>query len=213
MKPVKLTLSAFGPYPKKVVLDMEKLGSSGIYLITGDTGAGKTTIFDAITFALYGEPSGDRREASMLRSKYADAETPTFAELEFTYQNKAYRIRRNPDYERPKKTKSASGEMTLEKASAELFFTDGRPPITKVRDVNREITEILGLDKDQFTQIAMLAQGDFLKLLMSSTEEKIKIFSRLFDTSLYKKLQDRLKDEASGAYKEYQAVKTDALHY
>ncbi|MBQ7241302.1 MAG: SMC family ATPase [Firmicutes bacterium] len=213
MKPVKLTLSAFGPYPKKVVLDMEKLGSSGIYLITGDTGAGKTTIFDAITFALYGEPSGDRREASMLRSKYADAETPTFAELEFTYQNKAYRIRRNPDYERPKKTKSASGEMTLEKASAELFFTDGRPPITKVRDVNREITEILGLDKNQFTQIAMLAQGDFLKLLMSSTEDKIKIFSRLFDTSLYKKLQDRLKDEASGAYKEYQAVKTDALHY
>ena len=102
MRPLKLTLSAFGPYAGTVCLAMEQLGSRGLYLITGDTGAGKTTIFDAITYALYGEASGDNRDASMFRSKYALPETPTFVELEFLCREKRYTIHRVPEYQRPK---------------------------------------------------------------------------------------------------------------
>lgn len=212
MKPVKLTLSAFGPYSEKTELDLKELGNQGLYLITGDTGSGKTTIFDAITFALFGEPSGENREPSMLRSKYAKPETPTFVELEFVYRDKLYRIKRNPDYERPKKIKGGTNK-TLEKAGAALFFPDERPPLTKTKEVNREIINIIGLDKNQFTQIAMLAQGDFLKLLLSSTDEKIKIFSKLFDTALYRKLQDRLKEVSSEALKDYSELKAKTLYH
>ena len=101
MRPIKLTVSAFGPYAGKTVLDLDKLGENGLYLITGDTGAGKTTIFDAITYALYGEASGDNREPSMFRSKYAEATTPTEVELVFSYAGKTYTVKRNPEYERP----------------------------------------------------------------------------------------------------------------
>ena len=115
MRPIKLTISAFGPYAKETEIILDELGERGLYLITGDTGAGKTTIFDAIAFALYGEASGNEREPGMLRSKYADPKTPTFVELEFFYQGQNYHIRRNPEYMRPKDR----GEgMTLQRADA-----------------------------------------------------------------------------------------------
>lgn len=166
MRPLKLTVSAFGPYAGKVVMDLEKLGREGLYLITGDTGAGKTTIFDAITYALYGEPSGDNRDPSMFRSKYAQPETPTWVELVFAYGGKTYTVRRSPEYERPAKRGSGT---TLQKAEAELLLPDGEP-VTKARDVNQKIVDIIGLDRSQFAQIAMIAQGDFLKLLLADTK-------------------------------------------
>ena len=179
MRPTKLTLSAFGPYAGETVINLSRLGSSGLYLITGDTGAGKTTLFDAITFALYGEASGAAREADMLRSKYAAPGTPTYVELEFLYRGKQYTVRRNPEYERPK----VRGEgMVLERADATLIFPDGRAPVTKAREVTRAIVALTGLDRSQFSQVAMIAQGAFLKLLHSKTEERSKIFRDLCGT-------------------------------
>ncbi len=192
MRPLKLTVSAFGPYAGKTVLDLNKLGNSGLYLITGDTGAGKTTIFDAVTYALYGEGSGENREPSMFRSKYAEADTPTEVELIFAYGGKEYKVRRNPDYERPKK----SGEgVTKQKAEAELTYPDGRV-VTKLKDVDKAIRDIMGIDRSQFLQIAMIAQGDFLKLLLAETKDRQKIFRQIFKTKLYQDLQDRLKTES-----------------
>lgn len=121
MRPIKLTISAFGPYSGKVELDLDRLGERGLYLITGDTGAGKTTIFDAITFALYGSASGDNRESSMLRSKYADEDTPTMVEMRFICRGEEYLIKRNPEYEKKKK----DGTVVVKKAAAELEYPDG----------------------------------------------------------------------------------------
>jgi len=156
MKPEKLVISAFGPYAGENTIDFEQLGEHGLYLITGDTGAGKTTIFDAITFALYGEASGTVREAGMFRSKYAKAETETFVELTFAYQGKEYIVRRNPEYECPKKRGTG---FTTKKADAELIYPDGRQPVAKMGAVTKAVTELMGLDYKQFTQIAMIAQG------------------------------------------------------
>ena len=194
MRPLRLTLSAFGPYAAETTLELEKLGKGGLYLVTGDTGAGKTTLFDAITYALYDHSSGGVREGAMLRSQYADPKTPTFVELEFEVNNARYTVRRNPEYPRPK----ARGEgFTTEKADATLIYADGRPPVTKARDVNVAVLDILGLDYNQFCQIAMIAQGQFTKLLNASTEERSRIFRKLFRTQRYAKLQDRLQEEAS----------------
>ena len=188
MRPLKLTLSAFGPYAQQVELDFAQLGSSGLYLITGDTGAGKTTLFDAISFALFGEASGDNREPAMLRSKYADPQTPTFVELRFLYAGQSYTITRNPEYIRPKDR----GEgMTKQAADARLTCPDGRV-LTKPREVNAAVREILGLDREQFAQVAMIAQGDFLKLLLADTRDRQKIFRSIFHTDLYVVLQDQL---------------------
>lgn len=207
MRPLKLTVSAFGPYANKTIFDMEKLGNKGIYLITGDTGAGKTTIFDAITFALYGSASGNNREANMIRSKYAKPETPTGVELEFEYNDKVYKIKRNPEYERP--TKRGNG-TTKQKAEAELTMPDGNI-INKNKEVDFKIEEIMGLDKKQFSQIAMIAQGDFLKLLYAPTEERIKIFRHIFKTELFERLQDKLgkaaKEKSLERDKLYDSVK------
>lgn len=192
MRPIRLAMSAFGPYASKIELNLEQLGTGGLYLITGDTGAGKTTIFDAITFALYGEASGENREASMLRSKYAQPGTPTEVELTFSYAGKEYFVKRNPEYERPK----ARGEgFTSEKADARFRYPDGRM-VTGLKDVNRAVLQTLGIDRAQFTQIAMIAQGDFLKLLFASTEDRKKIFQKIFRTERYHTLQERLKDES-----------------
>lgn len=209
MRPLKLTMSAFGPYAGSTEVDFTNLGDRGLYLITGDTGAGKTTIFDAITFALYGEASGEIRESSMLRSKYADAKTPTFVELIFALGGKEYRIYRNPEYERPK----ARGEgFTLQKSDAELVLPDGKV-IARQREVNQQIVEILGIDRSQFTRIAMIAQGDFRKLLFASTEERKKIFQKLFHTHLYQSLQDELKRASGQLRKQFEGALASADQY
>lgn len=196
MRPLKLTMSAFGPYADENILELDKLGQSGLYLITGDTGAGKTTIFDALTFALYGDPSGASRETSMFRSKYADANTPTFVELVFEYGGKIYQIRRNPLYERP--AKRGDG-MVKETASASLIMPDSRV-IDGITAVNEEVKKIVGIDRSQFTQVAMIAQGEFLKLLLATTEERQRIFRDIFKTSYYRNLQEKLRQETSRAY-------------
>ena len=194
MRPLKLTLSAFGPYAAETALPLEQLGRGGLYLVTGDTGAGKTTLFDAITYALYDHSSGGVREGAMLRSKYADPKTPTFVELEFEVNGQRYTVRRNPEYLRPK----ARGEgFTTEKADAALTYADGRPPVTKAKEVTAAVIDIIGLDYSQFSQIAMIAQGQFTRLLNASTEERSRIFRKLFRTQRYQKLQEALQAEAS----------------
>ncbi len=186
-------MSAFGPYAGQVEIDFNKLGKKGLYLITGDTGAGKTTIFDAIVFALYGEASGNNRERNMFRSKYAKPDTPTFVELEFENKDEKYVVRRNPEYMRP--AKRGEGE-TKENADAVLTFFNGKPPITKMKEVTIAIEQIIGLDKNQFAQIVMIAQGDFLKLLLAKTEERRDIFRKIFHTMPYKTLQEKLKEKS-----------------
>ena len=193
MRPLKLTICAFGPYAGRTELDFETLGSSGLYLITGDTGAGKTTIFDAISYALFGEASGSSREPGMLRSKYAEPTAFTEVTLTFRYAGKEYTITRNPEYMRPK----SKGEgLTKQTAGATLICPEG-PPITKPKEVNAAIREILGLDREQFSQVAMIAQGDFLKLLLADTKERQKIFRNIFHTNLYVELQDTLSRQAN----------------
>jgi len=195
-------MSAFGPYAAKTVIELDKLGTNGLYLITGDTGAGKTTIFDAITYALYGEASGNTRDVNMFRSKYAEPSTPTEVELTFAYAQKIYTVKRNPEYDRPK----ARGEgYTTEKANAELHYPDGRV-VTKLKEVNKAIVDIMGIDRSQFTQIAMIAQGDFLKLLLASTEDRKKIFQKIFRTQCYYQLQERLKNQTGELAKEYERI-------
>ena len=209
MRPLKLTISAFGPYAGKMELDFENLGSSGLYLITGDTGAGKTTIFDAISFALFGEASGGNREPGMLRSKYADDKTPTEVELTFLYAGKEYTVTRNPEYMRPK----GRGEgMTKQAADARLVYPDGHV-VTKLKDVNIAIKEILGLDRDQFGQVAMIAQGDFLKLLLADTRERQKIFRNIFHTNLYVELQERLSKQANAVKYQWEDVRKSIRQY
>ncbi len=205
MRPTKLVISAFGSYADKTVIDFDKLGENGLYLIAGDTGAGKTTVFDAITFALFGEPSGGSRDKKMFRSKYAKPGTPTEVELTFLYKAKEYYIKRNPDYERP----VIRGEgVTKERAKAELRFPDGRIlSTTKVTDVNQAVTEILGVNRDQFSQIAMIAQGEFMKLLLAKTDDRVKIFRELFHTKKYETLQKKLNDKVN----ELENMKKDLL--
>ena len=194
MRPLKLTLSAFGPYAGTTTLPLKQLGRGGLYLVTGDTGAGKTTLFDAITYALYDHSSGGVRDGAMLRSKYADPGTPTFVELEFEVRGQRYTVRRNPEYLRPK----ARGEgFTTEKADAALTYADGRPPVTKAKEVTAAVIDIIGLDYNQFSQIAMIAQGQFTRLLNATTEERSKIFRKLFRTQRYQKLQEALAEENS----------------
>lgn len=207
MRPVRLEISGFGPYAGKTVIDMNQLGEEGLYLITGDTGAGKTTIFDAITFALFGEPSGTTRDAGMFRSKYSDPDTPTEAALTFEHAGKIYQVRRNPDYVRP----SRRGEgNTVQKAGAELIFPDGKV-IAKTKDVTAGVRDILGVDRDQFSQISMIAQGDFMKLLLASTDERKEIFRRIFRTAGYQKLQELLKEETASLDRDYKKQEDIAL--
>lgn len=188
MRPLNLKISAFGPYAGEIEIPMEKLGSQGIYLITGVTGAGKTTIYDAISFALFGEASGTSREAKMFRSKYAKENVATQVELKFSHGGKEYEIKRNPEYIRP--SKHGSG-MTTQVADATLYLPNGEI-ITKVKNVTKAVEEILGINKEQFSQIAMIAQGDFLKLLHANTSERINIFRELFKTGKYQILEKKL---------------------
>ena len=210
MKPVKLIMSAFGPYAENTEIDFERLGSQGLYLITGDTGAGKTTIFDAIVIALYGEASDDVRRADMFRSKYAKDEVPTFVTFMFDYRGKRYQVKRNPEYQRPK---GRGTGFTTQKAEAELVYPDNRTPVTKSKEVTKAVTELIGLDRRQFTQIAMIAQGDFQKLLLAGTEERGNIFRQIFKTGLYQTLQGKLKDAVKAQGAEYKELKRSISQY
>ena len=209
MRPVRLTMSAFGPYAEETVVDFSLLGESGLYLITGDTGAGKTTIFDAITFALFGEASGGARDGKTFRSKYALPDVPTKVCLVFSYGNAEYTVERNPEYER-KKTRGEG--TTLERANAILTLPDGRV-VTKVKEVDEAIRTILGIDRSQFMQIAMIAQGDFRKILLAPTDERIRIFQKLFRTRNFYVLQERLKDEAGRRRKAWDEIKRSIAQY
>lgn len=210
MKPWKLTLCAFGPYAEKTVIDFQALGKQGLYLITGDTGAGKTTIFDAITFALYGEASGEVRESEMFRSKYAKAETPTYVELQFYYHGKFYTVTRNPEYQRPK---GRGTGFTLQKSDASLIYPDDRQPITKTKDVTKAVTELIGLDYRQFTQISMIAQGDFQKLLLAGTVERSEIFRKIFHTGQFQQIQNKLKDIVKEQWSQYEKIRMSIEQY
>ena len=209
MRPITLTISAFGPYAGETTIDFEKLGKNGLYLICGDTGAGKTTIFDAITYALYGEASGNNRKSEMFRSKYAQDKTVTYVYLKFICKDKAYEVRRTPRYERKKER----GEGTTKQAeTAELICQDGTI-VTKTIEVTKKITEILGVDRQQFTQIAMIAQGDFLKLLLASTEERMKIFRQIFCTGNYETLQQQINLDFRRLWNECEDLRKSILQY
>ena len=209
MRPLKLTIAGFGPYAGVQELDFEQLGANGLYLITGDTGAGKTTIFDAITFALFGEASGSARDAAMLRSKYANPADPTYVDLVFRYDGKDYTVRRSPEYER---AKTRGTGTTKQAADAQLTLPDGRI-ITKLKDVDKAVRDIIGLTREQFSQVCMISQGDFRRLLQANTKDRAEIFRDIFGTRPYLALQDRLKaktgevkqqrDQASQSIRQY----------
>lgn len=205
MRPVRLEMSAFGSYAEKTVIDFSKI-QNGLFLITGDTGAGKTTIFDAITFALYGETSGGKRDGNMMRSQYAKEDSETYVEFEFLYRKKNYIIRRNPEYVRLGKRKYADGtpRYVKETSKVELTLPDGNVFVGKKKETDAKIVEILGVDADQFTQIAMIAQGDFLKLIHAESKERRKIFSKIFHTRYYYQVQEQLKKQATELYYQVQ---------
>lgn len=219
MRPLKLVVTGFGPYAERTEIDFEKLGTHGLYLISGDTGAGKTTIFDAITYALFGKASGDNRDdAKLFRCTNAKPETPTEVDLTFAYDDKEYRICRNPEYDRPK----ARGEgMTKAAASVTFYYPDesGKVSATsrsvsKEKDVTDAVKSVMGgLDRNQFSQIAMIAQGDFMKILLEDTKNRRETFRKIFKTENFEKLQKKLSEEASAFGKACETlVQTGCTH-
>lgn len=210
MRPIKLTMSAFGSYSGAEIIDFTKI-QGGLFLITGDTGAGKTTIFDAITYALYDKTSGGRRDGNMMRSQYAAEDTDTYVEYTFSYRGEEYTVRRNPEYMRVGKRKNADGSIRLVKETAKvsLLLPDGKEYQGKKRETDQKIEEIIGLDAGQFTQIAMIAQGDFLKLLHAESRDRKKIFSRIFQTQIYWRIQEELKEQGKQLYTRLKENETD----
>ncbi|MDO5291899.1 MAG: SMC family ATPase [bacterium] len=206
MKPVKLIMSAFGPFAGVQEVDFTKLGGQGLFLVSGDTGAGKTTIFDAISFALFGSPSGEVRKEennAMLRSHYAKKETKTFVEFTFLHRGKEYFIRRNPQYMRPRLR--GTGADTLEQQGAELIYPDGRK-VVDFKKVTKAVEEILGIDWAQYKQVAMIAQGEFLKLLTADSQERGAILRKVFGTGIYVNIQMRLGEMARALGRECEMI-------
>lgn len=209
MKPIQLVLSAFGPYVKRTVIDFSALGEEGLFLIAGDTGAGKTTIFDAISFALYGEASGgkEKRKSKSFHSDYVSDQTETYVELTFRHRGETWWIRRNLEYQRPAKKKKDGMETTTRQAAdAQMRNEDTGEEILRMDDVNRRVRELLGLTQDQFTQTVMIAQGDFLKILTASSDDRKKLFRDLFHTNLYVDLQSRLQEKNRACADEQKAL-------
>lgn len=206
MKPEKLVICGWGPYKEETIIDFEKLNTSGLFLVTGQTGAGKTTIFDAIAYALYGILSGGMREKGTVRSDFADADTKTYVELYMQHRKQRYRISRNPEYLRPKKRKSGENAFTKEKENAVLTMPDGSI-IAGNQDVTDKVKELLQMDAKQFCQISMIAQGEFSKMLFADSKEKNAIFRELFGTGIYEKVQGELKRRSTALYDEYKQYK------
>ncbi|WP_300384927.1 SMC family ATPase [Clostridium sp.] len=210
MKIKKLIISAFGPYPGKEEIDFEnQLNGKSMFVITGTTGSGKTTIFDAINFALYGEASGSDREGKTLRSDFADEDTPTEVELYFTIRNKDYYIKRSPQYSRKKKKKDANGDYgyTEVKPTAELKIKD--KTYTGSKEVTRYVEEILGINSEQFKQLVMIPQGEFKKLLNADSDKREEIFRRIFGTKVFSDISQKIKNEANELKKRIEGVQRD----
>ncbi|MCE5196871.1 MAG: SMC family ATPase [Negativicutes bacterium] len=209
MRPLKVVMSAFGPYAARTELDLQAFGGQGLFLISGDTGAGKTTVFDAIAFALFGEASGSTRSVDSLRSDFAEADCKTYVELLFVHKGKAYTIKRNPSYLRPKKHKNG---FTTENAEAVLTMPDGGI-ITGAREVTAKITDLLGVDYKQFKQIAMIAQGEFLQLLLADSRTRGEIFRRVFNTEVFQTAQELLKEKEKAARRHCESNQQSILQY
>lgn len=209
MKPLRIEISAIGPYADKADLDFTQLGSHGVFLITGDTGAGKTTIFDAIAFALFGEASGSIRTVDTMRSDFADAFTRTYVELTFLHKDKTYIIQRNPKYERPKK----SGQGFTTEAADAVLTLPTKEVITGYKEVTVKVVDILGINYRQFKQIAMIAQGEFLQLLLADSKERGEIFRKVFNTEFYQTVQRMLKDKEKQAYRRCSETMQSILQY
>ncbi|WP_167958184.1 AAA family ATPase [Anaerosporobacter faecicola] len=192
MRPIQITIAAWGSYNEKVVVDFTRFNQGSLFLITGPTGAGKTTIFDAISFALYGDVSGKTREKGSLRSDFAAAGEDTFVELLFEHKGKQYKVYRAPKYERPKKR----GEGTTTSLEVAELYVEDQQPIVIITEVNRKIEEILGLTYQQFKQVSMIAQGEFLELLVASSKDRVEILRNIFKTNQYERLQKALTEKS-----------------
>ena len=214
MRPMILTMSAFGSYADCVTIDFGQV-QQGLFLITGDTGAGKTTIFDGITYALYGQTSGGRRDGTMMRSQYAPDGTKTYVDLTFSTGGQVWRVLRSPEYERESKRRNKDGErtMTKERGSVELYQPDGSLYPGNRQEVNRKLVEILGVDARQFMQIAMIAQGKFRDLIEKGTTERQKIFREIFRTAPYQQVQDILKGKYRALERECATLRESVKQY
>lgn len=216
MKPIRLSICGWGPYKGKQEIDFTGLDRRGLFLITGPTGAGKTTIFDAVTYALYGSMSGGMREKGSVRSDFAAADMPTYVELVMSHEGREYTIYRNPEYLRPRKRQGITArqenmgdqadlprqeQLTREKERAVFTEPDGKK-IEGSSEVTRRVQELLRLDHRQFKQLSMIAQGEFARLLTAPPSEKTKIFREIFDTDLYEQIAAVLKGKSAALYKQ-----------
>ena len=210
MRPTKLVISAFGPYAETMPeIDFEQFEERGLFLISGDTGAGKTTIFDAICFALYGTTSGTYRDTKNLRSEYAKDNVESFVDFYFTHQGKKYHVWRRPGYER----KKLRGTGTVSEKEKAVLFEEGNVPIEGISNVNSAVIKLLNIDEKQFKQIAMIAQGEFWNLLNAKTEERTEILRTIFLTGGYKNIEYRLKDRMDESYREKTRAENSIVQY
>ena len=199
MRPLRLEMTAFGPYPKEVILDFAVLVNQSMFLITGPTGAGKTSILDAIVYALYGQTSGGLRDGSDMRSDYADATTPTSVIFEFQVGDHRYRMERTPKQELQKKRGTGTRTVLATAAISEWIDDEWKLLTTKAQEIRDYVQQIIGFRVDQFLQVVLLPQGDFRKLLVAPTSEREVLLHTIFKTSIYKRMQDVLKEELAKA--------------
>ena len=210
MKPVKLKISAFGPYAGEVPeIRFDQFEEKGLFLITGDTGAGKTTIFDAICYALYGSASGRYRDTKNLRSEYADPGCESYVDFYFSHQGRNYHVLRRPPYER----KKFRGEGTVYQQEEAEFHEEGKAPVEGIKQVGNAVRELLYIDEKQFKQIAMIAQGEFRDLLFAKTEQRTEILRTIFMTENYKNIEFRLKDRLTAAGRELEQTENSIIQY
>ncbi len=208
MKPLKLTMSAFGPYANEETIDFRELNDNSLFLISGNTGTGKTTIFDAISYSLFGEASGTERKSKQMRSDFAK-EQITFVEFIFSLYGKKYRVKRTPTQLRAKKNNSG---LTKENSSGEFQEIGKTNIIISIKNINTKIEELLGLNVDQFRQIMMIPQGDFKRLILSRSDEREKILKTLFKTHRYRELQDELKSMSNSLQRDFKESQTKREH-